>query len=195
MKLILKRIDDFDMDYLKSNISPERVRRALMFRDEKDQKRHMLGEVALRIALKEFGHRGSFNLSREQLGKPKVDVKGFHFNISHSGKYVVLAYSDTEIGVDIEMLRERRISFYRDKFHPVEIEYVDSSANKLKAFYEIWTLKESYLKAIGMGLNCELNQFYIIPTKSGEYTTSLTGLEVYQKFGPDYVISVSKLIE
>ena len=85
-------------------------------------------------------------------GKPYYYNRNFEFNISHSGNYVVVAFSNQKIGVDIEKIAEFDIASVTDNFHPDEIEYINSSANTFESFFKIWTRKEAYLKATGKGI-------------------------------------------
>jgi 4'-phosphopantetheinyl transferase len=77
-------------------------------------------------------------------GKPYLpDWPGVHFNISHSGALFVCAISEAaEIGVDVERIRE-----VPEKEHIAERYGLD--ANR---FFETWTEREAYLKALGLGV-------------------------------------------
>ena len=78
---------------------------------------------------------------REKNSKPRLDVEGVYFNLSHSHGAVVLAMSHTEIGVDVEKIRPVE----REKFTYIEAEDDDE-------FFEKWTERESYAKFTGEGL-------------------------------------------
>lgn len=77
--------------------------------------------------------------------------KGIKFNISHTDGLVIVGFSQEEIGVDIEWINKR--FEYKDIvnncFTDSEIEYIDNDFYK---FYELWTIKEAYLKCDGIGL-------------------------------------------
>ncbi len=73
--------------------------------------------------------------------KPRLDVDGVYFNLSHSDNLVVLAVSNTEIGVDVEKIRPVR----REKFPFIEAEDDEE-------FFEKWTERESYVKFTGEGV-------------------------------------------
>jgi len=99
-------------------------------------------------------------------GKPRLDIPGTdqspHFNLTHSGGFVALAISDDEVGIDIENLRpvstaERLAQRF---FSPEERKHVfelDGEARD-RAFLRIWTQKEAYLKATGLGVGMPLNE-------------------------------------
>ncbi|MBQ8141082.1 MAG: 4'-phosphopantetheinyl transferase superfamily protein [Clostridia bacterium] len=96
---------------------------------------------------------------RDGLGKPFFEEAGIgSFNISHSGRLsaaVFTADSDRGVGIDIERIRAREgfDSISKRFFCEREREYISRSASPEKAFYTIWTAKESYSKYIGRGLS------------------------------------------
>ena len=83
-------------------------------------------------------------------GKPYVDAE-LHFNISHSGDYVVLALSDREIGIDIQKnvpISERAAKFF---LNAEEIAFVKEHPEISLA--HLWCKKEAFLKCLGCGWN------------------------------------------
>lgn len=82
------------------------------------------------------------NIIREGNLKPHIDVDGVHFNLSHSHDLVLLAFSHTEIGVDVEKIRPVN----REKFTFIEAEDDEE-------FFEKWTERESYTKFTGKGIS------------------------------------------
>lgn len=97
-------------------------------------------------------------------GKPLVDSnEEIYFNISHCDNYVICALDDNSIGVDIERVADIDLKIADRFFTSKERDFINSSKiNKLDRFYQIWTMKESYIKAIGMGLTMPLNKFSVI---------------------------------
>jgi len=97
-------------------------------------------------------------------GKPCLDISGIdrppQFNLTHSGDFVALAISDDEVGVDIENLRPVNAAqrLANRFFSPEERKHVfelDGEARD-RAFLRIWTQKEAYLKATGLGVGMPL---------------------------------------
>lgn len=89
----------------------------------------------------------------DQNGKPYIcDCR--HFNISHSGDFVVCAVSDSEIGVDTEVISRMSPHTMHKFLSPSEInEYNSLTQSRQNAFLcEKWVRKESYLKLLGTGL-------------------------------------------
>lgn len=102
-------------------------------------------------------------------GKPFLPQHpAFHFNRSHSKKWVVLAVGAIELGIDLEKISYARDHIIRRYFHPIERQILGSLpvSQRITSFYEWWVLKESYLKAIGTGLSQPLSTFAVqaVPT-------------------------------
>lgn len=92
--------------------------------------------------------------------KGKLYIPGnFFFNVSHAGIYVVFSIGRSENGIDIEKSDIYDIDIAKLFF--TWSEYQDILENDAR-FSRYWTLKESYLKAIGCGLTLPLNSFEII---------------------------------
>ena len=115
-------------------------------------------------------------------GKPEIaescGVKKIKFNLSHSGKVALYAITrDREIGIDIEKIHPiadaEQIAqrFFSAKEYAWLSEL--SPSEKPEAFFELWTCKEAYLKAIGEGLAFGLDKFEILfsPSKPPEILT------------------------
>lgn len=96
-------------------------------------------------------------LSKHVKGKPFVtNDSSLFFNLSNSGKKAVFSFSrDNEVGIDLEMIRALPDleELIQKNFSQKEIDYISKvSEEKLKRFFLFWTIKESYLKAIGEGM-------------------------------------------
>jgi 4'-phosphopantetheinyl transferase len=101
--------------------------------------------------------------SKSENGKPFLENKNVHFNLSHSGNWVVIAYSNEEVGIDAEVIRPVNYRIAERFFSPKEVRKLNSKdgKEKLDYFFDLWTLKESFLKLIGTGLTRSLNSFSI----------------------------------
>ena len=83
------------------------------------------------------------------------------FNISHSKEYCVLALSDTEIGVDIQEIKEIRADIAKRFFEKRDNDYIEAAgADKTLRFIEVWCIKESYAKLTGKGISEGFSKFY-----------------------------------
>jgi phosphopantetheinyl transferase len=88
-------------------------------------------------------------------GRPfLVGNEGIDFNISHSDMWLVMLVSDKSIGIDIEAYKENRNIFgiAKNYFLPEEYLAIMNSSNAIFLFHQLWTLKESYVKATGEGI-------------------------------------------
>jgi 4'-phosphopantetheinyl transferase len=85
-------------------------------------------------------------------GKPYISGANKKFNISHSSNLVVCAFSNSKIGIDIEKIRDVNIGNFRSYFSDDEYTDIENSSVINKLFFQYWTKKESFAKAIGEGL-------------------------------------------
>ncbi len=99
-----------------------------------------------------------------EFGKPRlVDQPDIHFSLSHSQDRALLAASEgLEIGADLEGVRcVDHLGLARRYFHPNEVAAIERNANPQTAFFQIWTLKEAVVKALGTGLSLPLDEFEV----------------------------------
>lgn len=85
--------------------------------------------------------------------KPRIEG-WYEFNISHSGDWVLIAYSKFPVGIDIEQNSGYKNDII-EYFHPDEKTYIYDALDKGRAFFEVWTRKEAFLKATGTGITAE----------------------------------------
>jgi 4'-phosphopantetheinyl transferase len=94
-------------------------------------------------------------------GKPFLVGRPLQFNLSHSHERALVGVMlDRELGVDIERARSG-VEFHgiaRRVFSAAERAAV-SVDDPLEIFYRIWTQKEAFIKALGLGLACRLDSF------------------------------------
>lgn len=108
----------------------------------------------LRCSLaKHFGIEESSIIIRKDInGAPFVEgLDGVFVSISHTKGMVACAFADSRVGVDVETVSLRRKMVEKRVFTPREIEAIDEAQDENLAFFTLWTLKESWLKAIGTG--------------------------------------------
>lgn len=105
------------------------------------------------ISFKEF--------SQTKYGKPYIKCCPIKFNLSHSDKYTVLAVSSSEVGIDCELIKDKKHESILNRFSPEEL----SETTTPSAFFENWTAKESYIKLLGKSLAKELKNIKYIGGK------------------------------
>lgn len=108
-------------------------------------------------------------ITRSNFGKPFLPDSTFDFNVTHSGDYVVAVCSPLkEIGIDIEQNRAIESSAYESIFHPEELAFLKSE-NSPNRFFELWTKKESLLKAMGTGFQVDLASINIFEISTPQF--------------------------
>ncbi len=93
--------------------------------------------------------------SKGSSGKPFAVNSGMKYNISHCGNVAAVAFSDEEVGVDIEKVRKYPPLVPRRFFTEGEKEYLDAARDtdeNTQRFFAVWTAKEAYLKLHGAGI-------------------------------------------
>ena len=86
-------------------------------------------------------------------GKPYLkEREDVFFSISHSGNVVMCAVSPKEVGCDIQKIKDVNLSVCERFFSKEETEYIKAQKDQNDAFIRVWTLKESYAKLTGKGL-------------------------------------------
>jgi 4'-phosphopantetheinyl transferase len=157
-------------------VSPEKRERIMKYRNFADKQRSLLGDLLARSALAELlsirPEELAFSTSR--YGKPELrDHRNIHFNISHSGKYVVSAVSDEPVGIDVEQVKEKDFMKIAERFFSQdEKSYIENSqpvGAKAAAFAEIWTKKEAFIKREGLGLALPLPSFCVLDMSGAEF--------------------------
>ena len=86
----------------------------------------------------------------------------FDFNVSHSGDWIVWILAESgRVGIDIEEVRPIEEDLVNSCFTPEEKDYIyGNQVFDLERFFELWTLKEAFVKADGQGLSYSLQDFY-----------------------------------
>ncbi|MBQ3374541.1 MAG: 4'-phosphopantetheinyl transferase superfamily protein [Oscillospiraceae bacterium] len=128
--------------------------RALRFRKREDRLRCAVGRVMIRaLAAKRLG-RADAALLVSEYGKPYFAQEDApHFSLSHSGSLVVLASAGTPLGVDVEVCRQMEWRDFSSLFSGEERAMLESAEFPLACFYRIWTVREAFSKAVGLGLS------------------------------------------
>lgn len=148
-------------------ISKDKIERSKRFKFQKDAIHCLLGDILLRYAL---FHK--YNIKINQLSftyndyqKPSIkDYADIHFNLSHSGDWLVCAINNQPVGVDVQEISPiDALSITKRYFTTEEQKYFINKNNDeiLSIFYDLWCMKESYIKLTGQGLSLPLNSFRI----------------------------------
>jgi 4'-phosphopantetheinyl transferase len=142
-------------------LSPDEQARASRFRHANDRDRYIVAHGSLRMLLGRYIDEspGQLEFSHTPNGKPRL-VNPAHpalcFNMSHSGKVALVAVAcGREVGIDVERidLNCDFESVAREFFAPAEQAALRTSPSheRCNTFFQLWTCKESVLKAMGEG--------------------------------------------
>jgi 4'-phosphopantetheinyl transferase len=156
------------MDQLFQLLDPAEQARAERFLLERVRRQFVVGRGFLRLTLGRYLGRDprSLRFTYGNYGKPTLEGAEVHFNLSHSEERALLGITRVgELGVDLERARklEDLEGIARRFFAPREVDTlltVPAEAREL-AFFNCWTRKEAFIKAVGEGLARALDQFEV----------------------------------
>ena len=102
------------------------------------------------------------SIAKGEHGKPYLkDHPELHYNLSHCEGLAAIAFSGFPIGIDVEGDRKVGERLYQKVSDDTELREIQSARDSRRRMIQYWTLKESYVKAIGMGLSFPLDQIHI----------------------------------
>ena len=155
--------DNSVFDEYAAKVSPYRLGKISSLKFKRDKMLSLAASIAIDKGLCEYGLcEKDMIYEKNKYGKPYfARFPDIHFSVSHSGNMAVAAFSEKEIGCDVEKLREADIKIAERFFRPEEKQYISSHRDQNFAFLRLWTLKESFLKALGTGISRPLDSFYI----------------------------------
>jgi len=187
----------------------------LRFKHRIDQKRAMGSRLLQRLAISHtFSIKpSSVEILRTAEGKPywanqhlDETFHNYNYNVSHHGNYVALASDpDIVVGVDImensaeawgKLLRNDTLDEFLENFRREltfeEWELVTRAGSEditRRLFLQLWTMKEAYIKANGLGLGFDLNRIGCYPDIDGA-TPSIT-IDGWER--PEIKVELGKL--
>jgi 4'-phosphopantetheinyl transferase len=140
------------------------------FHFARDRLRYLVTRALVRTVLSRYVPSigpGSWMFSTNAYGRPQIvnpEAGNLSFNISHAHSMIVLGVTrGRALGVDVEnvAVRELSIDVATRYFAPREVADLAKVPPRRQQYriFEYWTLKESYIKARGMGLSLPLDKF------------------------------------
>lgn len=180
---IRRNTEKIDYEPLLPYVSDSRKRAAVRYAHSVDALRTVLGEALARVAicrrLQVVNKRLVFG--KNPFGRPLLlEPDGYDFNVSHAGDWVVCAFADQGVGIDVEQIRPLDLTIAQRYFAPGEYAALldkPTDAEQLQYFFQVWTLKESYVKAIGEGLSIPLDAFEVAAGKRLADDTAMAELK------------------
>ena len=155
-------------------LSADECARADRFHFARDRNRFIVARGSLRLILGSYLNRApaAVDFCYSDYGKPALSAEspvvtnGITFNLSHANELALIAVTrDRQVGVDIEFIRP---DFASEKiaerfFSRQEVEVLRRlpAGQQAEAFFNCWTRKEAYIKALGAGMSMPLDQFNV----------------------------------
>ncbi|WP_438348551.1 4'-phosphopantetheinyl transferase family protein [Paenibacillus sp. FA6] len=163
---LMNGIDPLQMQTLMATLPMEKQDRIHRFIHRDDAVRTLTADILsrLRICNKLNIKNSDIQFIHNKNGKPLLHGNdGLHFNNSHSGQWVLCALSDSPVGIDVELISDIDFDIAEHCFSEQECHdlYAHREDNRQDYFFDLWTLKESYIKAVGIGLSLPLSSFTI----------------------------------
>ena len=176
-------IGQFDMEGILKWLPMEVTKEVIRFRNHEDRRLKLFGKLIVKKYFETLNAKFSWtNWQTAEGGKPFYSG-GKKFNISHSGSFVTVAFSDNEIGLDIEKCVDFDIDAVVDNLHVQEQKFIADADNSSDAFFTVWTRKEAYLKAKGVGIIQGLNHENCLEPSIGfEEKWFLTSLSIVENY-------------
>jgi 4'-phosphopantetheinyl transferase len=173
--VFLGSLDDVDISDIQSActelLCASERQQAERFTSDRRRREYVLAHGLVRAALSRFAPQvapTAWRFTRNRYGRPFISLpqtaEPLHFSLSHTDGFVACAVSPCErVGIDVEAT-DRPAAYLEIAsafFSTAELADLMSlpPAQQKERFFDIWTLKEAYAKARGMGLQLRLDQF------------------------------------
>ncbi len=151
-------------------LTPEERARGARFVPAEARHRHLITRALVRCTLSRYADIApeAWRFVENAWGRPAIDpacgTPSLRFNLSHTdGLIACLVARDIDVGIDVEDTGRRAdyLGVGRRFFSHEEAAALEATTGDARAerFYQLWTLKESYIKARGMGLALPLAAF------------------------------------
>jgi len=159
------------LEQYESMLTDDELVRMSRLHHARHRHQYLITRVLIRTSLSRYFEiePADWRFGQNGYGKPEIDLPGkpwpVRFNLSHCNGLIMCGISrDHDIGVDVEdAQRSTRAAFDRlsSYFSMAEIENLTGlpTGQQKQRFFDYWTLKESYIKARGMGLAIPLSKF------------------------------------
>ena len=196
IKVWVTSIDEIEigeeMNLFVRSLAPPEREKALRFYYVEDQKRSVISTMLQRAKIREAFQleEGGYEIRRTSENKPYVvshcrQIDSWNYNVSHHGKYVCIASHDSFlIGVDIVDITTRTgnisnsydyVNIFQSQLTKRELHVITSQAteeDRYTMFFIYWSLKESFVKAIGKGLGYNLQDVSNNKNNNNNYNSS-----------------------
>jgi len=161
-------------------LSTDEHQRAERYQFETDRLDYILRRGAMRLLLGSYlaVQPAKLEFIYNNYGKPALDVEAapIYFNASSSNHIELLAITNVNIGVDIELvdIEFPYLEIAKRYFSTDEVREILNLQPDLQAtaFFNCWTKKEAYIKAIGDGMSHPLPELAISSDEHGQFSVN-----------------------
>ena len=138
-------------------IAPWQQRHVDRYHSPVQKRLTLAAALLLRHGLRRVGREAVLDagITRNAHGKPYLNAHDVWFNTSQSGAWAICAVTGCEVGCDVERLAPVDIAASQLFFCTQEYAHLAAQSDlaaQQELFFRYWTLKESFLKATGMGM-------------------------------------------
>ncbi len=186
---IVDGFSDEHKNFIMSIISDEQKKKVNRFIYDNDKRRCLMGLALTGFVYSELP--GRLKIKVNDYGKPYIENSDICYNISHSGRYVIIAYGNSNVGADIEKIGKCHNEIASFCFSEEEYAMLNQYEDDKKIyFYKLWTLKESYIKYDGRGLYLPMKSFSVCSKENQFYVKNQIVKFKQFKVEKKYMISV-----
>ncbi len=156
--IYLAKVNENTEAELAALVCEERRAYARKYRFERDRKLSLGVAALLNAAVAmEYPHLPQpLTLIHGENEQPELvldDVRSIpYFSLSHAGDYVAAALADSPVGIDLEVKEK--------KGEKIAARYFTAAEQEME-FHTVWTMRESFLKCCGLGLQLDFRDFHI----------------------------------
>ncbi|OGG87715.1 hypothetical protein A2592_03250 [Candidatus Kaiserbacteria bacterium RIFOXYD1_FULL_42_15] len=164
-----------DIRNLPDVLSVDEKQRVSQYRRDKQKFQYLISRTILRLLLASYLEVSpkSILFSYSKRGKPEVLIDGhkkIFFNIAHTRDLTIFAFSEKyDLGVDVEYICKTKNydQIAKQFFSKNEQRLLFSlqEEKRVDLFFEMWVVKEAYLKGTGSGI-VDLNKIEVVYKKS-----------------------------
>ena len=151
-----------------SVLSEREVQQYRRFHFDKDRHSYLVSHALLRYSLSQYADvdASKWEFSRNEHGKPELisppGMQAIHFNLTHTeGLSACVVTLEKPCGIDAENKnRNNKLDAVASRMFADE-ECRQLNENELEqTFFYYWTLREAYVKALGIGLSGSSREYY-----------------------------------
>ena len=147
----------------------DEIERGSRYHRRDDRLRSLYTRSLLRILVGRYTNQNplAIRLTKSSRNKPELSNNlGWYINATHSGNWILLAIGKYSVGIDVEEIKPgfTFTDVIPFSFSTQERQYIEADEKAIARFYELWTRKEAFVKAIGSGID---ETFFQVPALTG----------------------------